>query len=559
MIRPLVKRHDSIFQLPLREFIRLGSFGKNVEAFSTFRESEKRTCRRPKSSESFTKEARCTVPPKPRSSDAFAFEHDFQAAKDYRGGMESRTPSPKPEYAALHRHLKDRALELRRENAQSRIRVLSTLERALWSRRKEAIAALNRDLGRPTFEAALTEIYATLHELKVARRHLTEWMRPRRVPARLMYLGTESWIYREPKGAVLVISPWNYPLYLALAPVIAALAAGNSVCLKPSEISRHTETFLTNLIREVFHQDARVKIVNGGPETSRDLLTFAWDHVFFTGSASVGREIMNQAARTLSPVTLELGGKSPAIVDRSAHLREAARKIAWGKILNAGQTCVAPDEVYVHAEVKDRWLEEFQKALNEFYPHPDSDIDFARPVNSRHHERLLGWKRQALAMGAKVVARAPGLVNAAFPLEVMTDVPDLAALRQEEIFGPLLPLETFHDWEALLARLRARPKPLALYLFTGEREVEEKVLTELPAGGICINETTLHLGNENLPFGGIGASGMGAYHGETGFRAFSHEKSVLIRRRFGWMTRILYPPYTGRKERLLDWMIRLGL
>jgi aldehyde dehydrogenase (NAD+) len=355
-------------------------------------------------------------------------------------------------------------------------------------------------------------------------------------------------IVSEPLGVTLVIAPWNYPVHLLLAPMVAALAAGNCVVGKPSEVTPHVSAALARLVPRYLDSRA-VAIVEGGVEETTALLDQRWDHVFYTGNGRVGRVVMAAAARHLTPVTLVLGGKSPAIVDRSADVRVAARRIAWGKFVNAGQTCVAPDHVLVHRDVESRLLDELVRAVRDFYgDDPSSSADYGRVVDDRHWRRL----RALLDAGgySSVVCGGDGDEATRYLAPtILAGVDRDAAVMGEEIFGPILPVLAVDDVEDAIGVVRSGDKPLALYVF-GDDAVAERVLESTSSGGACVNATLLHLAVPDLPFGGVGESGSGAYHGRTGFDTFSHRKSVLQRR-----TRpdpsVMYPPYTRLKDRLL--------
>lgn len=450
-------------------------------------------------------------------------------------------------------HLRSSDRRRRTETARTRRERLRTLEKVIRRRQDDMVAAAHADFGKPAAETLLSEVYTVLHECKAARRGLGEWMKPRRAPGRMLYWGTEAWIRPEPKGVVLIIAPWNYPFQLALNPLIAALAAGNAVALKPSELTPRCSALLEEMLKEVFPPDL-VTVIQGGAEASQELLKLPFDHVFFTGSPRVGRLVMEAAAKNLAPVTLELGGKSPALIDVGADLKQAARAILWGKGLNGGQTCVAPDYVLIHESIRDEWLKAARRTLTELYSGTDG-AQMAGIITPAHRQRLL-----KLREGAEVLAEtAPPAGERHVPLTLIAPPDDKAPVMLEEIFGPLLPVMTYRDLDEAVRFINARTKPLALYLFTRRRGTEERIVAECPAGAVSVNETLIHFSHDSLPIGGVGESGMGAYHGEHGFRALSHEKSVLIRRHSGWVTRLVYPPYTEFSLKLIRWMIRFGL
>ena len=422
--------------------------------------------------------------------------------------------------------------------------------RALLREHEEAIgAALHKDLGRSRFESWVSEIQLLDGEIAHALKNLGAWSRPKKVPTPLPMQPATSEIRRDPLGVVLVISPWNYPVQLALGPMIPALAAGNCVLLKPSEIAPATSALLADLLPR-YLDAAAVRVVQGAVPETTALLEQRFDHILYTGGEQVGRIVMTAAARHLTPVTLELGGKSPVIVDRKARLKVAARRIAWGKTMNAGQTCVAPDYVLVHESVRDGLLQELSTALLRFFgDDPSRSPDLARIVSERHFDRLVGL------LDGQTVRHGGGHDRETRYVEptVLVDVEPGSPAMQEEIFGPILPVITWRTLEEAIRFVNARPKPLALYLFSDDPKVQERVLTDTTSGGVGVNQTIMHLTVPDLPFGGVGASGMGAYHGKAGFDTFSHRKSVLHRgTRFD--PDVVYPPMSPFKAK---WARRL--
>lgn len=449
--------------------------------------------------------------------------------------------------------------DLRREGAEARLRRLKRLRSALEAHEAALTAALQQDLGRHPRETFLIELAPLREELAFALRRTARWMRPRRVGTPLTLFGTRSEVRPEPKGAVLILAPWNYPAYLLLGPLVAALAAGNAVMLKPSEKAPATEAALAALLREAF-PDGEVQVATGGPEVAQALLDLPWDHIFFTGSTRIGRTVMAAAAKHLSSVTLELGGKSPALVTEGADLGAAARRIAFGKWANAGQTCVAPDYALVAETVKDGFLKALEAEMHRAYGGAAAALenaDYASLLDDGAYARQCGLLDSALAAGAKLAfggQRDPARRRLA--PTALTEVPLDHPLMQEEIFGPLLPVAAYRDRAEALALLRERDEPLASYLFCAPGE-EEGWLRDTRAGGTGIGQTLLHLANPHLPFGGRGPSGLGAYHGEHGFWTFSHARAVL---RQGPLEplRLYLPPYGGRLKalayRCLRWL-----
>ncbi len=408
----------------------------------------------------------------------------------------------------------------------------------------EFAEALHADLRKPPLEAWAADLGQVTVEASLALKNLKRWTRPER--AGLIPIPGRSRIVREPLGVVLIIAPWNYPVGLLLSPLVGALAAGNCAVLKPSEVTMHTSAVLARRIRETLDPDA-VRIVEGGVDETTALLAQRFDHVMYTGGGRVGRVVMRAAAENLTPVTLELGGKSPCIVDADVDLPVAARRIAWGTFLNAGQTCVAPDYVLVHESREQELIEQIGVAVREFYgADPKSSPDFARIVTPQHHERLKGL------LGSGEVALGGGVDADDRYIEptVLRGVSPDSPVMQDEIFGPILPILTVRSRQEAIDFVNAREKPLALYAFTNDPEFERQVVEQTSSGGMCVNGTILHIGNSAMPFGGVGESGMGGYHGRHTFETFSHRKAVMTRGvRFD--PKLMYPPYSERKTRML--------
>lgn len=419
---------------------------------------------------------------------------------------------------------------------QSRRAALMALRHAVLRHEQELLDALRADLGKDETEAYMCEVGLLLSDLRYTLQHLRRWMRPRRVAAPLSSFPAGSRILREPYGHVLVMAPWNYPVLLSLQPLAGALAAGNEVTLKPSELAPASADVVARIVEELRTDPATplpVSVVTGGPDVASALLDRQWDYIFYTGNPRVGRIVMEKAARHLTPVTLELGGKSPVIVDRTADLPLAARRIVFGKFLNAGQTCVAPDYVLCDAAVRQRLVELLREEIRRQYPD-----GCGRIINERHYRRL-----EALA------GQAPDR-----PI-VLDGVCEEHPAMQEEIFGPVLPVLEVGSIDEAIAFVNARPKPLALYLFSRDRRVQRRVLGECSFGGGCVNDTIMHLSQHNLPFGGVGESGMGAYHGRTTYDTFTHAKSVVDRGL--WLDPFFrYHPYGAAARRLIRMFLR---
>ncbi|MBC5772664.1 aldehyde dehydrogenase [Pontibacter sp. KCTC 32443] len=422
---------------------------------------------------------------------------------------------------------------------------LRKLQRVLKQHEQELFDALYADFRKPALEAFGTEIGFIELELKLALKSIEDWACPRRVPETLINFPARSYVYPQPYGVTLIISPWNYPLNLLFTPLIGAMAAGNCAILKPSEIAPNTAAVVNRLITQNF-DERYLAVVEGGVETSQELLAQRFDYIFFTGSTQVGRIVMKAAAEYLTPVTLELGGKSPAIVVSDTDLELAARRICWGKFLNAGQTCVAPDYVLVQEDVKEEFIQQMAQCIKEFYgEQPLNSPDFARIINDNHFQRLS-------AMLTPEHVRIGGETDAADRYIAPTVLDNIAwdhPSMQEEIFGPVLPILTFETIDEAIKIVNRHEKPLALYFFSANKLYQQRILHEVTFGGGCINDTISHLANPNLPFGGVGSSGLGSYHGIASFDVFSHQKSVL--HRGTWLDLpFRYPPY-GNKLNLL--------
>ena len=430
-----------------------------------------------------------------------------------------------------------------------RLSQLDALEHFLMERDQDIEDALRADLRKPPTEAFTSEAGIALSELRLTRKKLASWMKPERVRTSKIAMPGRSYIYREPLGVTLIIGAWNYPLHLVLVPLIGAIAAGNCAVLKPSEVAPNVSALIAKWIPKYLDRKA-VQVVEGGVPETTALLQEKWDHIFYTGNGTVGRIVMAAAARHLTPVTLELGGKSPCIVDESAALNMAAQRIVFGKFFNAGQTCVAPDYVLVHDHVHDALVNRMSSAIREFYgDDPKQSPDFARIVNERHHARLT----RLLDDADVVTGGETDLSDRYIAPTIIKNVKEDDAVMQEEIFGPILPVISVPSVDSAIAFVNRRPKPLALYLFGRDKDVHDRVLAGTSAGGTTINHIWLHLGVDQLPFGGVGESGMGAYHGRLSFETFSHHRAVLKKPLLPDPP-LLFPPYSARK---LRWIKRL--
>ena len=430
-----------------------------------------------------------------------------------------------------------------------RAAALRRLYDAVKAQTPELEAAMLADFGKPAAETYMTEIGLVLAELRDQLRHVRRWSRPRRVPTPLMHFPASSYIAPEPYGVVLIMAPWNYPIQLCLAPLAGAIAAGNCAIVKPSAYAPHASRAIRAVIEAAFPAE-HAAVIEGGRAENQALLHERFDYIFFTGSSAVGRQVMQAAAEHLTPVSLELGGKSPVIVDDTADIRVAARRVAFGKVTNAGQTCVAPDYAFVREPVLEQFLAEYRRALAEFFPNGDLS-QMPVIVNDRHFARLRG-----LLDGQKVVIGG-GCDEKTRRIEptVICPADPESAVMQEEIFGPILPIIPYTHIRECISYINAHEKPLALYLFTRDCAIRQRVLATCSFGGGCMNDTLVHLSNPHLPFGGVGASGMGSYHGKKSFDTFTHERSIL-KKSPSVDIRLRYQPYTGGKARAYRFFLR---
>ena len=404
-----------------------------------------------------------------------------------------------------------------------RVEQLEKLRTMLKTHEKEIYQALKDDLNKSNNETLVTELGFLYSEIDITLKNLKEWMREKKVDTPLTHKGSKSFIIAEPYGVTLTIAPWNYPLQLAIAPVIGAICAGNTAIIKPSEFTPATSALLTEMFGSAFNQ-RYLAVVEGAKEASQQLLELNFDYIFFTGSTNVGKIVMRQASEHLTPVTLELGGKSPAIVDQDAKIDLAAKRIIWGKYTNAGQTCVAPDYLYVHEKIKPKLIKAMKKHIKALYSKdPINNRDYGHIVNHAHFNRL----KALLSHGSIVHGGKTNPEILAIEPTIIEGISWDDAIMQEEIFGPLLPVLTFQNIEEAISIQKTKDKPLSLYYFSENNKSQQRILDSLSFGGGCINDTLYHLANPNLPFGGVGNSGMGAYHGKDSFDTFSHRKSIL--------------------------------
>lgn len=437
-------------------------------------------------------------------------------------------------------------------NLQHRIKLLKRLLSEVNNHEKEIIDALYLDFKKPAFETYLTEFQYVVSDLKLTLRKINFWSKPKRIRPSILNFPSREYIYNDPYGRVLIISPWNYPFQLAICPLIAAIAAGNSVVLKPSEFSFHTSQIITKIITEVFDVKEAV-VIHGGPQMAQSLLEKRWDYIFFTGSVRVGQMVAQAAAKFMTPVTLELGGKNPCIIHPSANMTVTAKRIVWGKFLNAGQTCIAPDYILVEATVKLKLIEALKKEIVFAYGNnPQNSPDFARIINDEHWKRL-----HNLIDDAKVIFCGQTHESERYIAPTLIDEPSLDdKIMQDEIFGPILPIISYHDLSDVKKHIHYFEKPLALYVFAEDKVFAEQIFKTFSFGGGALNDTILQVVNPRLPFGGVGQSGIGAYHGNYGFQTFSHQKSII--KRPTWLDPTLrYAPYKNKLQwvkKILKWM-----
>ncbi len=430
-----------------------------------------------------------------------------------------------------------------------RIEKLKRLKQAILEHEAALKKALKADLGKPEFETYTTEVALCLEEINYTLKYIKSWTKPKKIATSFIYLPASAKVYFEPLGVVLIIGTWNYPLQLIISPLVGAIAAGNCAILKASEVAANTSHLLAEIIAKYF-DPSFIAVVEGGKEETQQLLEEKFDHIFFTGSTKIGKIIMSAAAKHLTPVTLELGGKSPCIVDADTHLEYTARRIVWGKFINAGQSCVSPDYLLVDRKIKKDLLERIKQCIRDFYgATPSSSPDYGRIISQNHFNRLC----ELLGVGDIVIGGDTDPTERYIAPTVIDGVDWDAPVMQEEIFGPILPVLEYTDLSEAIALVNAKPKPLALYFFSNNKQHQQRVLQETTSGGACINDTMLHMAFPTLPFGGVGDSGMGRYHGKASFETFSHQKSVL-NRSFLLDLKLRYAPYKG-KLKLLKWLL----
>lgn len=447
--------------------------------------------------------------------------------------------------------------ELRKTDAKTRIEKLKRLKEFIENNEEDIYAALEKDLRKSRFESAVTELIFTYMEIDHAVKKLKGWMKPKSASRTLSNFFASNKLYYEPKGVCLIIAPWNYPFQLIMSPLISAIAAGNCVMLKPSEISSATANVINKLITKCFDKH-EIACFEGDAEVSTALLKLPFDHIFFTGSTAIGKVVMEAASKNLTSVTLELGGKSPVIIDDTADLQSSAEKIAWGKLVNAGQTCIAPDYVLIDEKLEQAFVDYYKIAVKKlFFRNNQLDLQiFGKIINEKQFERLANLIKDAVEKGGKLVfgGEADKKTLTIQPA-LLTGVNPESKIMEEEIFGPILPVITYKNLQTAIDFVNAKNKPLALYIFSDSTQNTAKILHETSAGGTCVNDVLIHISNPNLPFGGVNSSGMGSCHGIYGFKNFSHERSVVFQSKLG-VSKMIYPPY-DEKMGLLKWLKKL--
>ena len=469
-------------------------------------------------------------------------------------------PTIEIDFKPIFDRQKKKVVEMRSRSLDDRIKTLKRLKLLLEQYRQQIRDAVYADFKKPALEADLSETYVVISEIRHAIKHLKRWARPKSVSGNITYFGTSSHVQYEPKGVCLIIAPWNYPVNLLLGPAVSAIAAGNTAILKPSEVTPHTSALMKKLINDNFPPD-ELFVVEGGVDETQALLKAPFDHIFFTGGTSIGKIVMKAAAENLSSVTLELGGKSPAIIDSSADLKDAAEKIAWGKWVNNGQTCIAPDYVLVHSDDKSEFVKYLKLSIDALYPtgnQPMKEVaDYSRVVSDKHFDRLRTMIDDSVRDGATIV-HGGSCDSAERFIEptVLINLPENSTLLKEEIFGPVLPIVEYNKMDEAIEYINENDKPLSLYIFAKNNSVSQKVLIETSSGSACVNDCVLQFMQPNLPFGGVNHSGIGKAHGEFGFIDFSNQKAVLKQRIGLTSAKSLFPPYSGAKQKMVDFMMK---
>jgi len=422
-----------------------------------------------------------------------------------------------------------------------RLEMLKKLHLSIKTNEKEIVNALKLDLGKSEYEAYATEVGFVLKSLSETIKHLRKWTKDIKVKTPIYHGISKSYIRYEPYGSVLIIGPYNYPFQLLMEPFIGAIASGNTCVLKPSEMAVNTEKIIVKIIEDIF-EDNYVSVFTGGVDITQELIHSHFDYIFFTGSEFVGKIVYEAAAKNLTPVTLELGGKSPVIFDKNVNIDISVKRLVWGKFLNAGQTCIAPDYLLVHTDVKDEVLEKIKYYINDFYgDNPKTNLDYGKIINERHFNRLSRLINSNKVYDGGNVDYRDNYIQPT----IMVDVDYTDDVMKEEIFGPILPVIEYNDLDKIISDIKSKPKPLALYVFTEDKKVQNKIMNEISFGGGCINDTITHVANPHLPFGGVGSSGISSYHGKYSIETFSHKKSI-VKKSTKFDLKLIYPPYNNK-------------
>ena len=446
-------------------------------------------------------------------------------------------------------------VKMKNTDVSYRLKKIKKLKKLILAKKDEIALALNQDFHKPKIESDLTEIMPVISMINLLEKELATWMRDTKVKTPLLFKGAKSWIRHEGKGNCLIIAPWNYPFQLNIYPVLTAFAAGNTSIVKPSEFTPHTNKVISFLFEEVFSSQ-EVFMIEGDVEVSTELLKLPFDHIFFTGSTNVGKIVMEAASKHLASVALELGGKSPVIVDKNIDFKNAAKKIIWGKLVNGGQTCVAPDYVLVHREDEDQLIENMIKSIKEFYSENwDKDESYNHIITERHAQRLRFLIDDAVSKGAKIVYGGEVVSDKIIPPTILTNVTKEMKVMQEEIFGPILPIMAFGDSALMIDFIAGFDNALAMYIFSEKQRNIDSFMELSYNGGVTINDTLIAVGHPLLPFGGAGKSGIGKYHGKYGFDEFSNHRAVM-RRDFDLGTSYFYPPYSEKKENIVTTLLQ---